>query len=319
MLASGAKSAYLQTSWTAAGSISDDLPKLTRSTFIGILIAITGNILISFALNLQKLAHKRVEARIRAQREKETTHPRHSDNPSLNEHDEERAHRTTPPPEPTASGGRSLESEPLIPFPDSSSSTHAYGTLSASTSGSTLTESHPRPSFASYFVPSWLHRHRRTPPPSDAHLETVIPVDVISEESALRQQRPRSPSQKKRILEDGNEAEYLKSKLWFVSTLNYIESNITNMIRWLGFFLMNVGETGNFISYAWAPASVVAPLGTVRGRCRFCEIRRVDVDLVRFNGKLSICTSFIERAISQGLSSVIYDQQPLNLHFSAIF
>jgi hypothetical protein len=26
---------------------------------------------------------------------------------------------------------------------------------------------------------------------------------------------------------------------------------------------MNVGETGNFISYAFAPASVVAPLGTV--------------------------------------------------------
>jgi hypothetical protein len=33
--------------------------------------------------------------------------------------------------------------------------------------------------------------------------------------------------------------------------------------RWLGFLLMNVGEMGNFISYAWAPASVVAPLGTV--------------------------------------------------------
>ena len=26
---------------------------------------------------------------------------------------------------------------------------------------------------------------------------------------------------------------------------------------------MNVGEVGNFISYAFAPASVVAPLGTV--------------------------------------------------------
>jgi hypothetical protein len=34
-------------------------------------------------------------------------------------------------------------------------------------------------------------------------------------------------------------------------------------LRWLGFLLMNVGETGNFISYAFAPASVVAPLGTV--------------------------------------------------------
>lgn len=28
---------------------------------------------------------------------------------------------------------------------------------------------------------------------------------------------------------------------------------------------MNVGEFGNFLSYAYAPASVVAPLGTVSG------------------------------------------------------
>ncbi|EJD53775.1 DUF803-domain-containing protein [Auricularia subglabra TFB-10046 SS5] len=44
--------------------------------------------------------------------------------------------------------------------------------------------------------------------------------------------------------EEGNESDYLKSKLW-----------------WLGFALMNVGEFGNFLSYAYAPASVVAPLG----------------------------------------------------------
>ena len=34
-------------------------------------------------------------------------------------------------------------------------------------------------------------------------------------------------------------------------------------IRWLGFTLMNVGEIGNFLSYGFAPASVVAPLGAV--------------------------------------------------------
>lgn len=39
----------------------DDLPQMTTRTFIGILVAVTGNILISLALNLQKLAHKRVE------------------------------------------------------------------------------------------------------------------------------------------------------------------------------------------------------------------------------------------------------------------
>lgn len=39
---------------------------------------------------------------------------------------------------------------------------------------------------------------------------------------------------------------YLKSKLW-----------------WAGIILMALGETGNFLSYGFAPASVVAPLGTV--------------------------------------------------------
>jgi hypothetical protein len=35
------------------------------------------------------------------------------------------------------------------------------------------------------------------------------------------------------------------------------------LFRWLGFILMNIGEVGNFLSYAYAPASLVAPLGTV--------------------------------------------------------
>ncbi|KAF8351281.1 magnesium transporter NIPA-domain-containing protein [Amanita rubescens] len=47
------------------------------------------------------------------------------------------------------------------------------------------------------------------------------------------------------LLRPHEESRYLKSKLW-----------------WAGFLLMNIGEAGNFISYAYAPASAVAPLGT---------------------------------------------------------
>ncbi|KAG9074217.1 hypothetical protein FS749_014254, partial [Ceratobasidium sp. UAMH 11750] len=43
-----------------------------------------------------------------------------------------------------------------------------------------------------------------------------------------------------------DESAYLHSKLW-----------------WTGFALMNIGEIGNFLSYAYAPASLVAPLGAV--------------------------------------------------------
>ena len=103
-------------------------PRLTPATLTGILIAISGNVLISFALNLQKLAHKR--------------------------------------------------------------------------------------------------------------LDLLAPVrSTDAEQSALLPHNS----------DDGwHESRYLKSKLW-----------------WLGFLLMNLGEVGNFISYAFAPASLVAPLGTV--------------------------------------------------------
>ncbi|KAF0436872.1 DUF803-domain-containing protein [Gigaspora margarita] len=46
--------------------------------------------------------------------------------------------------------------------------------------------------------------------------------------------------------DDYGNTNYLHSKAW-----------------WAGLFLMIIGELGNFIAYAFAPASVIAPLGTV--------------------------------------------------------
>jgi hypothetical protein len=63
----------------------------------------------------------------------------------------------------------------------------------------------------------------------------------------------------------GQEGQYLKSKLWCVLLADE-EQNVVvmlSLVRWIGFLLMNIGEIGNFISYGFAPASVVAPLGTV--------------------------------------------------------
>lgn len=64
--------------------------------------------------------------------------------------------------------------------------------------------------------------------------------------------------------------------------------------RWLGFLLMNVGETGNFISYAFAPASVVAPLGTVSVRICLGYIQLTTLHVVRSNSKLFLRASIIE-------------------------
>jgi magnesium transporter len=44
---------------------------------------------------------------------------------------------------------------------------------------------------------------------------------------------------------------------------------------------MNIGETGNFISYAFAPASVVAPLGTVGIFCQPFMFAVIELPAVR--------------------------------------
>ncbi|KAJ7276221.1 magnesium transporter NIPA-domain-containing protein [Mycena haematopus] len=87
---------------------------------------------------------------------------------------------------------------------------------------------------------------------------SLIAVDVITEEDISGPTRSRrKPEDEPAEFDDWNESDYLKTKLW-----------------WLGFALMNVGEMGNFISYAWAPASVVAPLGTfaLMANCLFAPL-----------------------------------------------
>lgn len=70
--------------------------------------------------------------------------------------------------------------------------------------------------------------------------------------------------------------------------------------RWAGFLLMNVGELGNFISYAFAPASVVAPLGTVSGIGVGPIVSRSNSCLVCFDRQLFLCPTPTERTLSEG-------------------
>jgi hypothetical protein len=61
---------YSTTNYTSP--VPDILPNLTSPAGIGIVVAISGNVLISLALNLQKLAHRKVElARARKSREQQ--------------------------------------------------------------------------------------------------------------------------------------------------------------------------------------------------------------------------------------------------------
>jgi magnesium transporter len=140
-----------------------DSPIKRWSSFIGIVTAIVGNILISFALNIQRYAHIRIH--------------------------------------------RELEQKKLLSKSRSKKANHGYGT----TSGSGM----------------WQ--------------------DGAAETDPLAQSFESSDSR-----EDFGDAKnieqttYLKSPYW-----------------WAGIILMTIGETGNFLAYGFAPASIVSPLGVV--------------------------------------------------------
>jgi hypothetical protein len=63
---------------------------------------------------------------------------------------------------------------------------------------------------------------------------------------------------------------------------------------------MNVGEVGNFISYAFAPASVVAPLGTVSAFAPACYQYRSNNFAVCSHCKLFLCAFDAGREVQEG-------------------
>ncbi|KAL1723535.1 magnesium transporter NIPA-domain-containing protein [Schizophyllum commune] len=227
----------------SSGAAGGDGPELDTATVVGISVAIAGNILISLALNLQKLAHKRIERERNKQRDEESG-SRTPDTPSerpYSQHELDSVLVDSP------TSHLPDERQPLIPFP------HETGAYSATSSG----QSTPISSHAVRHKPSHLARllarreNRRSLvdaiapfPDRDApgHV-TQIPIDVVAEDDL--------PTHTHKKASNGTPARKPPS--------SPVADNET---AWTGFLLMNVGELGNFISYAWAPASVVAPLGT---------------------------------------------------------
>ncbi|KAG7445855.1 DUF803-domain-containing protein [Guyanagaster necrorhizus] len=205
---------------------------INTPTVIGISVAIAGNILISLALNIQKLAHKRLDvdklSSLNALGRNGAAKPRDDDDstgPSLNERDEDQ--------EATVVGVAQSDNESdIFGYPEAVPLMSSNGQTNYGSSPSPR-KPHKRSISEFLSLPQFVRRQKVS--------IVSIPGDVMVEESASPQQNKFGRAEE---LEQ-NEGDYLKSKLW-----------------WSGFLLMNIGEIGNFISYAWAPASVVAPLGT---------------------------------------------------------
>jgi len=145
------------------------------SSFIGIITAIVGNILISFALNIQRYAHMRLHKEKQKRRERLKRASKNLNN--------------------------------------------GYGTTAINGNG----KGHAIP---------------REDATEDAEQET----------DPLTRSYNSSDSQDTVCPDDGliQDPTYLRSPYW-----------------WAGIMLMTIGETGNFLAYGFAPASIVSPLGVV--------------------------------------------------------
>ncbi|KAF9452063.1 DUF803-domain-containing protein [Macrolepiota fuliginosa MF-IS2] len=201
----------------------DDLPRLATQTVIGIAVAVSGNVIISLALNLQKLAHKRLDAQRPTPSDRDGhMKPLNQNRPArlnLDEDLETISEQSTPPSQHTLTP----ETRPLLPIHNHNYTPHEDQERTPNTE--------PQQSgFLMRMFCSKTDQKKKYIATEDATTSNSVPTHKRTDEEEDDQT---------------NETAYLKSKIW-----------------WSGFFLMNVGELGNFISYAFAPASVVAPLGT---------------------------------------------------------
>lgn len=172
---------------------SSSAPQVNQwSSIVGIVTAIVGNILISFALNTQRYAHIRIDREYRDKQDPEAKNARKKLPKQL------RNYGTAVQQEEVAEERQRINEDASIP-----NELH----------GDQGNESQSRPNGK---------RHS-----SD---DTVTADDTEEEGEAEKAQRK----------------SYLKSPWW-----------------WLGIIMMTIGETGNFLAYGFAPASIVSPLGVV--------------------------------------------------------
>ncbi|WVQ95894.1 hypothetical protein IAU59_002993 [Kwoniella sp. CBS 9459] len=286
------------------------LGNVSGSNLIGVGIACGGNVLISLALTLQKLAHRRNEEAVRNQSQQNSDAESDIDHETGNI-DEEPNHRSQ-----DVSGGHVIRSEsaPRLgryhaavhgttsPIPEEDTPTpcpsprpHPQHRQSSNEPSSSLSDPGRYPYIGmdgSIQIDGWISADSPgsqadgvqikavpvmvVPPSTETDQASIQSPETKAQSSHVRLDSPPHtwPNNGDRYLDnrhsngnssggrdgdsnsndkgDGHgqgevqEGMYLKSKLW-----------------WAGMVLISIGEGGNFLSYGFAPASVVAPLGTV--------------------------------------------------------
>lgn len=192
------------------------LPSLSRAEAAGICVAIAGNVLISLALNCQKLAHRRLE------REREQGHQLdqrpYNDLTSASQRIDEEDEANDAIEDSNSARGISaaveapvavVETQPLLSARTANVNTPDYGSGRPPVNG----RARSSPSVLARLSP-WRKRAAKV---SRVEAEqSLLPVDVITVDPGTPrngdnkgQETPEEPA--------GNESDYLKSKLWSVT------------------------------------------------------------------------------------------------------
>ncbi|KAF3930153.1 hypothetical protein ABW19_dt0208948 [Dactylella cylindrospora] len=203
---------------------SPDDPKTPRwSSFIGIIISIIGNIVISFALNIQKYAH------IRLAREK-----------SLRLHERKqfkrrRRRRKKQKLAAAAAAGKGVDAAKA----NGNGNGNGAGLLRPEGNGFHANGNGVANGEEEDLESSWVSTDTYDSPEGEDRGRNLLDDD---DERYLLESPERAPDK------NGGTTTppYLRSSWW-----------------WAGIILMGIGECGNFLAYGFAPASIVSPLGVV--------------------------------------------------------
>ncbi|KAE8219251.1 hypothetical protein CF319_g7021 [Tilletia indica] len=270
-----------------------------RPAFIGIVIAITANIIISVALNVQKMAHIRLQQE-QQQQEYDDEHEHDDEEDGFDDQDgyDDDEEEEEEEEEGKYAGNRrfrvqvdTIQEESESPLASARTSQH----LTPRHGMETIAQSEPSSSSSSPNrasqpgSPSPAPRSKLTDEAS--HSLSAQPQPQSQERSGSSTEvdsTPSPPSQSKSKLlnveyetrqpttednddDDDDESQPLllsrRSSHQAPSSTNPRPGPNTKFLRsrlwWCGIGLMTLGEAGNFISYGFAPASLVAPLGAV--------------------------------------------------------
>ncbi|KAK0554616.1 hypothetical protein OC845_000648 [Tilletia horrida] len=252
-----------------------------RPAFIGIVIAITANIIISIALNVQKMAHIRLQQQSYQQQQDQYEDDEEYDDEDEEEEEEEgddyhnRTAVDTIPEESESAPASVRNSQHLSPHQAHSAESDSSppSPSPAPRNSSSQRQTPPALSGSSTEADSTI---APSSPPSRSKSKSLLLEDTdLESREGDRQgvyengERDHDADESQPLLSNddafphgtrrssasgggnGNNGgaggtKFLRSRLW-----------------WCGIGLMTLGEAGNFISYGFAPASLVAPLGAV--------------------------------------------------------